>query len=103
MNGPASKRAVNPGPFVDYITSLESYRMDDRAPRRRRLCINGIPVSETDARMIRRWRTGKIEGITVEAAAALLRRYDKTPFQFAAWCATLHVAPTIRGSLRDDD
>lgn len=103
MSGPATRRAVNPEPFVDFITGLESYVMDDRPPRRKRLCINGIPVSDTDARMIRRWRSGKIEGITVEAAAALLRRYGKTPFQFAAWCATLHLAPTLRGSIREDD
>lgn len=102
MNGPASRRAVNPDAFVAYLTSLESYMVDGE-PRRRRLCINGKPVSESDARMIRRWRAGGIEGITVTAAAALLRRYDKTPFQFAAWCVIVRQAPTIRGSIRESD
>jgi hypothetical protein len=102
VNGPAARRAVNPEAFVAYLTSLESYVVDG-VPRRRRLCINGIPVSEADARMIRRWRSGRIEGITVGAAAALLRRYGKTPLQFASWCAILHEAPTIRGSIRESD
>lgn len=102
MNGPAAKRAVNPDAFVAYLTSLESYVVDGE-PRRRRLCINRIPVSESDARVIRRWRAGDIEGITVASAAQLLRRYGKTPFQFTAWCATLHYKPTIRGSIRASD
>lgn len=102
MNGPAARRAVNPEPFVAYLTSLENYIVDGE-PRRRRLCINGIPVSESDARMIRRWRKGDIEGITVAAAAQLLRRYGKTPFQYSSWCAMLHYEPTIRGAIRESD
>jgi hypothetical protein len=102
VNGPASRRAVDPDALVDYLTAKQHY-VEDGTPKRRRLCINGIPVSANDARMIRRWRSGRIEGITVGAAAALLRRYDLTPFQYAAWCATLGRRPTIRGSIRESD
>jgi hypothetical protein len=44
-------------------------------PYRRRRCINGIAVSETDARMIRRWRAGTIRGVTATSAEGLLKRY----------------------------
>lgn len=101
MNGPAAKRAVNPEAFVDFLTAKEHYRVDG-LPRRRRLCINGVWVSENDARMIRRWRSGKIEGITLDAATAMLQRYNLTLLQYAAWCGTLHVAPMLRGQLPRD-
>jgi hypothetical protein len=102
MTGPASRRAVDPDALVQFITAHESYRVDG-TPQRRRLYINGVPVSDNDARTIRRWRAGKIEGVTIPAAAALLRRYGLTPFQFAAWCGTLYIRPTLRGSIRASD
>jgi len=102
MNGPAARRAFDPDHFEAYLAGKSSY-VTDGTPRRRRLCINGTPVSESDARMIRRWRTGQIEGITIEAGAALLRRYGLTPRQYAAWCAKLSYPPMLRGILRDSD
>ena len=41
-------------------------------------CINGHPISDNDARMIRRWRVGKIQGVTQKSADALLQRYQLT-------------------------
>jgi hypothetical protein len=102
VNGPAARRAIHPCNFVAYLDAKSSYIIDG-PPRRRRLCINGIPVTPADARMIRRWRQGNIEGITIPCGAALLRRYSLTPLQFSAWCAILHLVPTIRGSLRESD
>ena len=68
------KTNYEPGRLVGYIDAHSGY-VTSGTPKRRRLTINGIAVSETDARMIRRWRAGKIQGVTAKSADALLKRY----------------------------
>jgi hypothetical protein len=102
MKGPAGRRAVNPDALCAYLTAQQRY-VEGGKPNRRRLTINGVPVSESDARMIRRWRQGNIKGSTVPAAVALLRRYNLAPLKFAAWCAILHYKPMLRGRELDSD
>jgi hypothetical protein len=51
-------------------------------PVRLRKTINGQPISETDARMIRRWRKGDIKAVTEPSARALLRRFKINPKEF---------------------
>jgi hypothetical protein len=69
------KTQVDPAVLVEYLDKRSSY-VTGGTPKRRRLTINCIPVSETDARMIRRWRAGKIQGVTQKSADALLARYN---------------------------
>jgi hypothetical protein len=71
------KAPINPASLVYMIDDHSDY-ITSGTPKRRRLCINGIAVSETDARMIRRWRAGKIKGVTIKSADALLHRYGLT-------------------------
>lgn len=101
-HGPTARRAINPDAFLAYITAKESY-IEDGTPKRKRLCINRIPVSDSDARMIRRWRQGNIQAISIPSGAALLRRYSLTPLTFTRWCAILHMDPMLRGDFRADD
>jgi hypothetical protein len=51
-------------------------------PVRVRKTINGVMPSETDARMIRRWRKGDIKQVTDDAARRLLRRFKINPKEF---------------------
>ncbi len=69
------RTTVAPFQLVALLDAHSDYRTGD-IPKRRRLCINGIAVTETDARMIRRWRAGKIQGVTAKSANALLSRYN---------------------------
>lgn len=69
------KAPLEPARLVELIDRHSEYVVSGH-PRRRRLCINGIPITDTDARMIRRWRTGTIKGVTLKSADALLERYD---------------------------
>lgn len=97
-NGPAARVAIDPAVFVGYIDSLSAYHVGG-FPRRRRLCIQGTAVLENDARMIRRWRTGKIEGITVRSAEDLLGRYGLSLADYSTYCYRGNLNPTIRGGL----
>ena len=96
--GPASRVAIDPAVFVAYIDEVSAYHVGGY-PVRRRLCIHGTPVLENDARMIRRWRTGKIEGITVRSAEDMLGRYGLSLADYITNCQRLNVKPTIRGGL----
>ncbi len=69
------RTTVAPWHLVALLDAHSDYRTGGH-PRRRRLCINGIAVTDTDARMIRRWRAGKIQGVTAKTANALLSRYN---------------------------
>lgn len=78
-SGPRAK--VNPAELVAFLDA----RSDTRAggtPNRIRKFINNTVVSETDARMIRRWRAGTIQGVTESSARALLRRHNINPREF---------------------
>lgn len=63
--------------FLDYRTEL---RPGGR-PARYRSYINGIAVTDSDRRMIRRWRNGQVKRVTTRAANALLHRYQITTTQ----------------------
>lgn len=68
------RTSVDPTELVAQLDAHSEY-VTGGHPVRTRLHINGVPVSDTDARMIRRWRAGKIKGVTAKAADAMLQRY----------------------------
>lgn len=77
-------RRAGPRTIIEPAILLEL--LDDHAeyvvgghPVRRRLHINGVPVGDSDARMIRRWRAGTIQGVTAKSANALLQRHRLDP------------------------
>lgn len=63
--------------FIDFRTDQRT----GGTPTRTRSYINGIAVSASDRRMIRRWRNGQVKRVTVRAATALLQRYNINPTQ----------------------
>ncbi len=75
------KARIRPGHLVEFLDTRSEHRVDG-VPRRHRKYINGVTVSETDARMIRRWRKGQIRGVTESSAHALLRRHNINPREF---------------------
>lgn len=96
--GPAAKRAIDPASFVDFLDTQAGY-VKGGHPVRNRRCINGVPVTESDLRVIRRWRTGVNDGITIRTAGKLLTRYSLTLGNFQAWAFVNNRKTTIRGGL----
>lgn len=78
MSRGGPKAPVLPAAIVAQLDHHSTYEVTGH-PRRRRLHINGIPVADNDARMIRRWRSGTIKGVTVKSANALLARHNLSP------------------------
>lgn len=96
--GPASRVAVDPAALLGYVDSLAAYHVGGY-PVRRRLCIHGTPIRENDARMIRRWRSGTIEGVTVKSTEGMLGRYGLGLHDFVTYCHRHRIKPTIRGGI----
>lgn len=72
---------INPAELVAFLDARSTHTKGGH-PCRLRKYINGHIVSETDARMIRRWRKGDIKGVTEASAKALLRRFKINPREF---------------------
>lgn len=75
------KAPVDPAKLLAFLDE-RSEHVRGGHPNRLRKYINGEPVGETDARMIRRWRKGVIKGITEPSARALLHRFNIDPREF---------------------
>ena len=71
----------DPAALVAFLDERSAYTNGGH-PARLRKTINGVCVSETDQRMIRRWRTGDIGKVTDASARALLRRFKINPKEF---------------------
>lgn len=83
--GPTSRFAYDPTVVVRYLDDNSEYILSGE-PTRRRRCINGIPVDpDTDARVIRRWRSGQIEGVTRKAADRLLTKFGLSAHDLELW------------------
>jgi hypothetical protein len=80
MSRGGPKAPINPAHLVALLDEHSTYEVLGH-PRRRRLLVNGIPVADNDARMIRRWRAGTIKGVTVKSANALLARHNLNPIR----------------------
>ena len=78
-----AKPRLDPAALVAFLDERSTYATGGY-PVRQRKYINGHVVSETDARMIRRWRKGDIKGVTQPAARALLRRFKIDYKEFTA-------------------
>lgn len=96
--GPASRNAINPAALVSFVDAWSEY-MNGGYPRRNRLLVNGTPITETDARMVRRWRKGDIEGVTLKSARTLLDRYGLTFDMLVTYCDQTEQSHLLRGSL----
>lgn len=67
-----------------FLDSRTEYRSEGN-PRRRRRYVNGVVIDQdTDARIIRRWRS-TITNVTPPAAERLLARVGLTPDDFHRW------------------
>jgi hypothetical protein len=76
-----SRATLDPQALIDFLDERSTYTTGG-FPRRLRKTINGEYITDTDARMIRRWRQGNIKGVTPDSADALLRRYKINPQEF---------------------
>lgn len=94
--GPAGRFALAPVVLVAFI-GAHSEHVTDGIPRRRRLTINHCNASPNDVRIIRRWRSGSINGVTTTAAAALLGRYGLGLDQLEGWSRDHDLQPVLRG------
>lgn len=72
MRGRAARFAYSAADLVALLDSHTTYELGG-TPRRKRRLINGVALDQdTDARIIRRWRSGQIEGVTKAAAERML-------------------------------
>lgn len=77
-----SRRHVFPAErLIEILDRYTTYRTDGH-PVRTRKYINGVLVQESDARMIRRWRSGGVVSVTNSTARRLLRRYKLDPKEY---------------------
>lgn len=78
MRGPAARFAYSAADLVALLDQHTTYELGGYPSRKRRL-INGVVIDQdTDARVIRRWRSGRIEGVTKAAAERLLGKVNLT-------------------------
>jgi len=97
--GPAARFAYDPAVLVAYLDVASGY-LNGGNPRRRRLHINLRSVSDSDRRVIRRWRSGKIAGVTADSATALLERYGLPIDLFVTWAQGQGCEPVLRGQMK---
>jgi hypothetical protein len=76
-----NRKRHDPAALVAFLDERSTH-VTGGHPVRERKYINGEPVNETDARMIRRWRKGDIKQVTDDAARRLLRRFKINPKEF---------------------
>lgn len=96
--GRAARKAINPEALVAFIDEHTEYRTDG-FPRRKRRYINGKPQTADHARIIRRWRSGGIVGVTVQAANDLLAAYNLRLDRFSVWAAEHNLPAMTRGTI----
>lgn len=72
---------IDPASLVAFLDARSTYHTSGY-PVRRRKRINGQPVDDVDARMIRRWRKGDIKRVQEASVRALLRRFEIDPGEF---------------------
>lgn len=83
--GPTSRFAYDPQILVQYLDAHADY-LETGSPVRRKRVINRVPVeADTDARVIRRWRSGAIEGVTRKAADKLLTKFNLSTDGLEMW------------------
>lgn len=96
--GRAARVAIDPETFISFIDTNTAV-VTGGSPRRTRRLLNGIIVDQSnDGRMIRRWRSGTIEGITQPSAESFLSRYDLTLQDFVLWSLMAAREPFIRNN-----
>lgn len=83
--------------FLDHHTTRERCG----TPTRMRRLINGKSITQdVDARTIRRWRQGRIEGATREAVKRIFRRTGLTLQEFHDWAEANNLDPVLRDTDR---
>lgn len=83
--GRAARVAVDPETFISFLDTNTAI-VTGGSPRRTRRILNGHTIGQAnDGRMIRRWRSGQIEGITKQSAENFLGRYGLTFQDFVLW------------------
>jgi hypothetical protein len=65
---------IDPAAFVAFLDEHTTVTRGGHPPRARK-CINGVPITPNDNRVLRRWRSGAIKHITQQAADAFRARY----------------------------
>jgi hypothetical protein len=101
--GRAARVAIDPETFLAYLDERTS-TITAGSPRRTRRILNGHTIDQAnDGRMLRRWRSGTIEGITQPAVERFLARYDLTFNDFTLWAATGGLRTFIRNSNQQEN
>lgn len=85
--GAAGRKGV---PAATVVAFLDHYTYDDADTRRKR--INGVLVTDSHVRAIRRWRNGHVDYVSVKGLASVLATYEFSLPWFHKWCR-LHRKP----------
>ena len=97
--GRAARQAVDAKVLVDFLDAHSVYRTDGNPCRRRRY-VNGVCLDQDNsARIIRRWRN-KIEGVTPQAAARLLKQVNLSLDDLASWANNEGRQHVLRGAIK---
>jgi len=94
--GRGNRFAYDARTFVAFLDSETEYILDG-VPARLRRSINFTPIDQdTDARSIRRWRSGRVAGVTKPAAERLLMKVGLTLGDYTAWANARRLNPILR-------
>lgn len=100
LYGQAARFAYDPAVVVAF---LDAYTARAAAiGLRPYTTLNAKRLFEDDARIIRRWRSGAIKGVTYHAVSSLLLRYDLKVRHMERWAKLHRRQLVLRGHRRTD-
>lgn len=96
--GKTAKFAFDPAVVVAFIDFHSAYAHIG-VPTRTHHTINFVQVDADTARVLRRWRSGVIEGVTRSGATRLFDKYYLTVPMFEQWADERKLIPVLRGQM----
>lgn len=100
--GPCAKVAIDPFVVVDFLDLHTEYRVDG-VPVRQRKYIHDRLISDSDARVIRRWRGGTLGGATERSVVNLLSRFGLDITALVSWADSHYRTLTFHGTLKHQE
>ena len=99
MRGAAARAAIDPAVLTAFLDERTTYIVDG-VPARRTRRLNGRRLNvDIDARIMRRWRSGRHKSVTVRAAENLLTRYGLEMSELQQFAHTNGHELMLRGSI----
>lgn len=96
MRGCTAKTALDPRVVLAFVDHHTDSRLAG-VPARRRKTINGRPLGQGDeARILRRWRSGRFKSVTEPAVARVLGKFSLTIEDLELWGLATKNQPYIR-------